>query len=154
MRHSIVSVGVVHVSASERVSITVFWVRVLISVSVLKTTRHSAWKLSIGEQKHHHRVPCPLETSTPFLSVPFFSLSCFTLKQRWHDAAKPLKWREGGWRSFWRLSFSSRLSDIQVFSICPILSYPNSSDKGKQSSHFLVSRAFKMKWMFVILFLL
>lgn len=38
------------------VLITVFRVDVLISVSVLKTTRHSAQMLSIGEQKHHHRV--------------------------------------------------------------------------------------------------
>lgn len=54
MRHSIVFVGVVHVSL--HVLITVFCVRVSLSVSVLKTTRHSAWKLSIGEHKHHHRV--------------------------------------------------------------------------------------------------
>lgn len=47
------------------VLITVFRVDVLISVSVLKTTRHSAQMLSIGEQKHHHRVTHHLKYQLP-----------------------------------------------------------------------------------------
>ena len=94
MRHSIVFLGLsvcvcvcvcvcACVSASKRrplcvLIIAVFCVYVLISVSVLNTTRHSDWKLSIGEQKHHHRVTRHFKTSTPSLSL----MSHCTLKQR------------------------------------------------------------------------
>lgn len=87
MRHSIVFVGVVHVcSASERrllcVLINVLCVCVIKCISVENNASLSL--LSIGEQKHHHRVTHHLKISTPFLLL----LSDCTLKQMHVETTK------------------------------------------------------------------